>query len=142
MPTGLLKTEGDAPPQMPPVMLVDDDRDDAYLFSHVLEAGIKNPIIRFTDAAEAQRYLEGAAAGVNAMPCVVLTDIRMPCIGGFDFVANIRAHAALVKLPIAFVTGSDIPEDRQRAQALGITDFFVKFPPVAEVMEFINRQRP
>jgi CheY-like chemotaxis protein len=57
---------------------------------------------------------------------LVLLDVMMPGIDGFEVVRRIRADAAFCELPVIMVTALDSREDRARSVAAGASDFIAK----------------
>ncbi len=59
-------------------------------------------------------------------PAVVLSDIEMPRMDGFDLARNIRADAALSKLPIIMITSRIAEKHREHAKELGVDHYLGK----------------
>jgi CheY-like chemotaxis protein len=70
------------------------------------------------------------------VPQMILLDIVMPGMGGWDTYERIRAIGGLHDIPIAFFTSSDDPKDKQRAREMGAVDYIKK--PVNKT-ELLNR---
>jgi methyl-accepting chemotaxis protein len=60
------------------------------------------------------------------VPHIILLDLIMPEIDGWDAYGRIRAISGIHDTPIAFFTGSDDPNDKQRASELGAVDYIKK----------------
>jgi two-component system, response regulator len=124
---------------LPPVLLVDDSDDDLRLLKRYLaKAGVKNPIVTHSDAPAAIAFLAAAAHGAEPMPCLVLTDLKMPGIDGFDFIKWIRRQKPLKGLKVAMISGSGVPRDASQAKAAGADAFFAKFPTPAELAQLAH----
>lgn len=112
-----------------PILVVDDEPADTYFLRRALKAaGIPNPVMGCGDGEEAITFLESARFG-GQRPCLVFLDLKMPRMNGFEFLAWIRGHEEFADLKIVMLSSSDLPEDRERAMALGAHDYLVKFPP-------------
>jgi CheY-like chemotaxis protein len=86
---------GDARPH---VLLVEDDRDTREMYSHYLSySGL-----RVTEARSGRRALESARAH---RPDVVVTDIAMPDMDGYELSQRLRAERVTHDLPIIAVSG-------------------------------------
>jgi CheY-like chemotaxis protein len=59
-------------------------------------------------------------------PNLVLLDLQMPEMGGWDTFVRIRDLTRLHKVPIAIYTTSDDPKDKEKAQELGAVDYIHK----------------
>jgi CheY-like chemotaxis protein len=60
------------------------------------------------------------------VPKLILLDIVMPEMDGWDTYNRIRAISGLHDTPMAFFTSSDDPKDKQRADEMGAVDFIKK----------------
>jgi CheY-like chemotaxis protein len=80
---------------------------------------------------------------MNPLPAVVLLDLNLPELHGFEVLKWIRAHPVHAGLPVVVFTSSDLDEDRTRAQSTGATEFLRKpGSPLrfAEVVTKLNEQ--
>lgn len=124
-------------PAHPPLLVVDDEPADTYFLRRALkQAAIPNPVIGCADGEDAIRFLEGAKFG-GQRPCLIFLDLKMPRMNGFEFLAWIRSQADFNDLKVVIVSSSDLPEDRERALALGAQDYLVKFPPPEKLAELV-----
>ena len=57
---------------------------------------------------------------------LLLSDVDMPRLNGFELTAQVRASARFKHLPIVLVTSLDTPADRERGIAAGADDYIVK----------------
>lgn len=122
------------------VVLVDDsDADLLYTGIIVEEAGVAHRVRPFGTAIEALDYLGGAHATEADL---VLLDINMPEMDGFDFIAGARAHAAHKFTPILVLTTEAEGKMIDRAKALGATGWIVKPFQPEKVMSVVNRVVP
>ncbi|MEJ5999034.1 hybrid sensor histidine kinase/response regulator [Paucibacter soli] len=60
------------------------------------------------------------------LPAVVLTDIEMPRMDGFDLVRNLRADSRLAELPVIMITSRIAQKHRDYAHQLGVDDYLGK----------------
>ncbi len=68
----------------------------------------------------------GLAMIIQTKPDLVLLDITMPKMDGWEVLAEIRKLPALADLKVVFLTNEDRPEDRQFAQDLKVDDYLIK----------------
>ena len=91
-----------------PVLVVDDDADFRDLARRVLER-------EGYSVVEAENGRAALARLRDTVPGVILLDLMMPEMDGFDFVAAVRAEAAWRALPIVVITAKDLsPSDHER----------------------------
>jgi CheY-like chemotaxis protein len=117
--------------KLPAVLLVDDDEQDAALVKRAFErAGLQCPFVRVASGLEAMAYLSGQAPyhDESRYPRagLILLDIRMPGVDGFEVLRWIRHNPILLGLPVVMLTGSNEIHDATKAYQLGATSFFVK----------------
>lgn len=103
------------------ILLAEDNDDDAELTALAFaQARIVNPVVRARDGVEALDWLfaRGDHAGRgDALPVLVLLDLRMPRLGGIEVLAGIRADARTRFLPVVVLTSSAEESDRLAAYA-------------------------
>lgn len=79
-----------------PILLVEDDRVDSMTVERALrDLRITNPLVYTLNGEEALAYLKDES---NKSPCIVLLDLNMPKMGGFEFLRNIKADEVLKKI--------------------------------------------
>ena len=120
------------------ILLVDDSPDDALLIRLALrKTGITNPVTVVGDGEKAVQYLRGEAPYEDRqafpMPELVLLDLAMPRMGGFDFLEWIRQQPEFRLLPVVVLTGSALLADAKRAHQLGASSFVTKPADLTEL---------
>jgi CheY-like chemotaxis protein len=126
-----------------PIVLVDDSDDDALIARTCYEeAKLANPFVVLRGGRELLAHLDGVAAGTVPMPALVLLDINMPEMDGFEVLAAIRRRAEFTRVPIIMMlTNSDDPRDVARSAALGADGFQVKPFLLADYVAFFASLR-
>jgi chemosensory pili system protein ChpA (sensor histidine kinase/response regulator) len=76
----------------------------------------------------------------NLHPDIVLMDIEMPVMDGFDATRAIRSMPDFVGLPIAIISSRNAEKHREFAQSIGATQFFGKPYNEDELIEWINSE--
>lgn len=101
---------------MPTVLLVDDEPDNVELLTRRL--GRKGfTVVGAYSAAEA------LALAATAKPDVVLMDLKMPGVDGFEATRRLKADPTTAHLPVIALTAHALQEDRDRALAAGAIDY-------------------
>jgi CheY-like chemotaxis protein len=80
---------------------------------------------------------DGSAAwqlAVQNRPWMILADVSMPEVDGFEFCRRVRTHPLLARLPLLFISGSDKYKERYRALQIGADDFLTKSTPIRELL--------
>ncbi|MCY7319508.1 MAG: Hpt domain-containing protein [Ramlibacter sp.] len=110
-------------PEIPLVLVVDD----SITVRRVTQRLLQREGYRVALAADG---LQALAKLAEELPTVVLSDIEMPRMDGFDLARNIRGDARLAKLPIIMITSRIAEKHREHARQLGVDHYLGK--PYAE----------
>lgn len=122
-----------------PIAMVDDAELDFKLAKRFHKrSGIPNPLIHFNNGAAFLVYLESVKERVAPIPVIVLMDINMPRMNGFEILAKIRSDEAFASLPVVMMTSSDDPHDRKRAADAGAIDYLIKPYNPQFYLDFFN----
>jgi CheY-like chemotaxis protein len=119
------------------VLLVEDDEDDAELTRLALRrCPTPSTVETVGDGAAAIEWLRsaGGPTGVD----LVLVDLKMPVMDGFELLERLRAEHDLAKLAVVVLTTSGRMEDRERAHDLGAHAYVTKeasFPQYRDLLE-------
>jgi len=113
------------------ILLVEDNTDDVLLTLRALQrANILNEVVVARDGHEAIEYLtgEGQYAGRDTSdhPVVVLLDLKMPRMGGLEFLKRIRSMKSLKLLPVVILTSSKEDQDICESYNLGANSYIQK----------------
>ena len=132
------------PSVLPLILLAEDDNDDVLLMRRALKkSAIENPVFVAHDGQEAIDYLEGegpyADRTTYPLPGLLLLDLKMPRVDGFDVLAWVQDHAAFNDLPTVVLSGSDLEEDVVKAKKLGADDYRVKPGEPANLTEMVHQ---
>lgn len=112
-------------------LLVEDSQNDAILIRRAFQKGnILNPLQVVSSGDQALAYLKGEGAFSNRaefpLPELVLLDLKLPGIDGFDVLRWIRQQPTLRALRVVVLTSSDRIQDVNLAYQLGANSFLVK----------------
>ena len=108
-----------AAPQVPLILVVDD----SITVRRVTQRLLQREGFRVSMAADGLQALERLQ---EEIPAVVLSDIEMPRMDGFDLARNIRADARLKGMPIIMITSRIAEKHREHAMELGVDHYLGK----------------
>ena len=112
------------------ILIVEDDEDMVNLTTHWLErAGYS--VEHAADGAAALKLLKN-----DPLPALVVLDVMLPKIDGFELLRLVRANARTKALPVAMVTSFSRDKDAKRGRDLGANEYIVK--PLME-LDFLKR---
>jgi len=110
------------------ILLVEDDDVAAEaVIRSLARSGVKFPVTWVQDGIEALAVLRGRGGGLRAdRPRVILLDLNMPRMNGFEFLAVLRNDRVLLSEVVFVLSTSDADEDRTRAYHEQIAGYMVK----------------
>jgi chemosensory pili system protein ChpA (sensor histidine kinase/response regulator) len=120
-----------AVPQIPLVLVVDD----SITVRRVTQRLLQREGYRVALAADGLQALERLA---EELPTVVLSDIEMPRMDGFDLARNIRGDARLRDLPIVMITSRIAEKHREHAKELGVNHYLGKPYSEEELLSLVK----
>src|SRR5215831_9238342 len=117
--------------QVPTILLGEDDPGDALLLELALAKALDDVSLRFVrDGQEAIDYLQGMGRFADRvkfpLPRLMVLDLKLPLVNGFEVIAWVRRQPGLKQMPIIVLTGSDEPRDMNCARELGANCCFIK----------------
>jgi chemosensory pili system protein ChpA (sensor histidine kinase/response regulator) len=120
-----------AAPQIPLILVVDD----SITVRRVTQRLLQREGYRVSLAADGLQALERLA---EEKPTVVLSDIEMPRMDGFDLARNIRGDARMAKLPIIMITSRIAEKHREHAKELGVDHYLGKPYSEEELLSLVK----
>lgn len=125
------------------ILLVEDNTDDMILTMRAFKKNnLDDEIVFACDGGEALDYLHGfggyAGRDLSIMPKLVLLDLNLPMVNGFEMLRKIRANAATRYLPVVILTSSRQEQDIVEAYKLGCNGYVrkpVDFDKFSEVVK-------
>jgi twitching motility two-component system response regulator PilH len=117
---------------MPRVLIVDDSPTETYKFKEILE---KNGF----DIITADNGADGVAVARQELPDVVLMDVVMPGLNGFQATRQISKNEETKHIPVIIVTTKDQETDRVWGKRQGASDYLTKPVDESLLMETIKR---
>jgi CheY-like chemotaxis protein len=115
------------------ILLVEDNAEDVLFFKRALaQAGVKCAI---ETAPDGQRAVEQLTGGDTSH---VLLDLKLPRKSGLEVLEWMRSQPRLRELPVIVLTSSELRDDHERAEALGIDGYFVKPVSTKGLVEIVR----
>lgn len=118
--------------ELPSVLVVDDDADNLLFARYALES----LSFRVTAIASGIQTVEAALA---CLPDVILLDLRLNDISGFEVFSRLRARKQLDAVPIIAVTALAQPSQRKEALSVGFSDYLLKPYMIGDLDRMIKR---
>ena len=114
-----------------PILVADDDAQDTLLVKMAAErADLGLQLASVQDGEEVIDYLLGRAPysdrHAHPFPKLLLLDLKMPRLNGFDVLDFVRQQPGLKQLPIVIFSSSDDPKDIRRAYESGANSYLCK----------------
>lgn len=117
---------------MKTILIVEDNEKNMKLARDILRA-------KGYATLEAVNGLDGVALALQHKPDLVLMDIQLPDINGFEAFERIRAHADTAQVPVIAFTASVTVNDRSRIGDAGFDAFLGKPINLKEFIETVRR---
>lgn len=101
------------------ILVIEDNPDNLALAVYLLRAAGH-------DTLEASDGVEGVRAARDALPDLIVCDLQMPVLNGFEVLQHLRVDPATRAIPVVAVTAFSMPGDRARAEAAGFDGYLSK----------------
>lgn len=113
------------------ILVADDDAQDTMLLRRAAEkACVGLRLETVSDGEEAIDYLLGRSSyadrRTHPFPSLLLLDLKMPRLNGFDVLEFVRSQPGLRRLPVLVFSSSDDPSDIRRAYDSGANSYLCK----------------
>lgn len=125
------------------ILHVEDNDMDALLVQKSLDKiGLAAKLMRVKDGSEAIDFLFGRGKFINRntkiLPKLILLDLNLPIIHGFQVLENIRRNSGTMDIPVVVMTVSTAEQDELRSQALGVNAYLTKSFDEAKFVEVVR----
>ena len=113
------------------ILAVEDSADEIFFLQKAFEQlGCGQRVHFARDGQEAVDYISGVGVYADRtrfpLPCVVMTDLKMPLVDGFQLITWLRKESSCKEIPTFVLTSSRLPEDFAKAYGCGASGYFVK----------------
>ena len=114
------------------VLIVEDNEDNRIVYSTIL----RHHGFRVCEALDGEEGIEKAR---RELPDIILMDISIPVIDGWQVTETLKRETATKGIPIIALTAHAMPGDRQRAMAVGCDGYLAKPCEPRAVLAEVNR---
>jgi len=113
------------------ILIIEDDVDFRNLLRiHLSLAGYALEV--------AEDGVEGGKALLRRAPDLILSDVNMPFLGGFELLSLLRADEQTASIPVILLSGSSDDDTMSKAMKLGAADFLTKPVTLEDLMRSIK----
>jgi two-component system chemotaxis response regulator CheY len=106
---------------MKPIVIFVDDSETALASTKAVTQDMDIEIKQYLSAVEALKELQN-----GLVPNLIVTDLNMPVMNGFEFLQEVRQIEELKRVPTLMLTTESDASKKQRGRALGLTGWIVK----------------
>jgi CheY-like chemotaxis protein len=122
-----------------PILVAEDDETETMIFRVAAEkAGISNPLVFTRDGIETIEHLKSETSDPNRTPCLIVLDLKMPGLTGFDVLEWLTHSPELREVPAVVLTSSSHEEDIAKAHRLGAREYHVKPHSLPELTNLLQ----
>jgi len=125
------------------ILVADDDPNDVFFLKRAFtKAGHGYRVVDVPDGETAIDYLSGSAAYADRsrfpLPALMLLDLKMPKVNGFEVLAWLQREKRLDSLKVVVLSSSGLASDKQKAKSLGAHDYRVKPADIDEMLILVK----
>ncbi|HTN40967.1 MAG TPA: response regulator [Asticcacaulis sp.] len=132
-------TDAPAPNKLANVLLIDDRKADIELARVFLQVRDKLQFnLKIANGAKEALDMLRQAVAPDETVDLLLLDINMPGMDGFELLEHIRQDKILRDIAVVMCTGSTYDQDQARAQALGAAGYMVKPASLAQLKPMLT----
>ena len=103
------------------ILVVEDN--ESILFNLKLSLEFNGyQVVTATNGLEALKFLQNT----KMIPDLILSDIMMPGMGGYEFLDKIRNNENLINIPFIVISAKSTPDEIQFGKSLGVSDYIIK----------------
>jgi len=117
-----------------PLVIFVDDSETALASTRMVTNSMPIEVKQYTEAQTALAEMQGGMT-----PDLIITDLNMPVMNGFEFLKALREVPATKRTPTLMLTTETKPELKQQGKALGLTGWIVKPFNPAQLKQAISR---
>jgi two-component system response regulator len=111
-----------------PILVVEDNPVDQEMIVLAFQrASVENPVVTVANGQEALELLDARSRRrVSDLPAVIILDLNMPQMDGFEFLRRVKAEKRFAAIPVVVLTTSQFERDLTQSYALGASSCLTK----------------
>ena len=117
-----------------PLVIFVDDSETALASTRMVTDSMPITVKQYLSAVDALNEIKG-----GMVPDLIITDMNMPVMNGFEFLQGLRAVAGTARTPVLMLTTETRDELKAQGKALGLTGWVVKPFNPAQLKQAISR---
>lgn len=117
------------------LLYVEDNDDNIFMLTHRLTR-------RGFEVVVARDGAEGVAMATDIQPELILMDLSLPVLDGWEATRRIKSNPATQNIPVIGLSAHAMPGDKEKALAAGCDDFDTKPVDMKRLLEKISTQLP
>jgi CheY-like chemotaxis protein len=126
-----------------PILAAEDMEDDRFILKLAFEAAkIPHELVTVRDGQECVEYLSGAGVFANRacypLPALLLLDLKMPRMHGFEVLAWLATKPEFKDLPTVVLSSSSDESDMRRSRQLGAREYFIKPNALEDLVKILQ----
>ena len=109
--------------------------DDSLLVRRMIQLTLGNRVeLHSADSAH-----KGLALALSHHPDLIISDINMPGMDGYQMLATLRSHPVTRDIPVVALTSANRPEEVERGRSAGFSDYITKSADVSRLLQTVAR---
>ena len=121
------------------ILIAEDDDGHAELIqSGLVESGVRNKIIRFSNGEDAWNFLYASKKQKDSKYYLLLLDIHMPQMDGVEVLRLIKSDPKLKEMPVIILTTTDDPREIEECYQIGCNLYITKPVDFVKFAETLN----
>lgn len=127
----------------PPILVAEDDETEIMILQMAAQkAGLVRKLVFVKDGAHVLAYLRGdppyADRSQHPLPALLLLDLKMPQLTGFDVLQWLATRPELKYLPVVVLSASSADSDIEKARALGAREYHIKPHRLPDLIQILT----
>jgi DNA-binding response OmpR family regulator len=119
------------------IVMVDDDAEDVFTIRKALSG--EDFDVEFTEISQSRKLMPYLAERGDKRPDLILLDINMPRMNGFEVLQELKTHDEFATIPVVMLSTSSQDADRVKSLKMGAADFVTKFSSLKQLQSWTSK---